>query len=168
MKNGVAAVLRPAVGAVEADEVIDAVAVEEIGAAPRALAQPAEVLARRCTSQSVDRHAPVLPGRAERVGRRADRRVEPELVLPRPDVGAVAVDHERQIAEQRDAVRVLRARRCHCVPASHCRYWWNSTSRDELAARAIDRRRLAALQRRPATRSTAARRSRACSARNSA
>ena len=47
VKNGVAAVPRPAVGAIEADEVIDAVAVVQIGAAARALAQPAEILRAR-------------------------------------------------------------------------------------------------------------------------
>ena len=45
-EEALAAVLQPAVGAIEADEVIDAVAVEEIGAAPRALAEPAEILRR--------------------------------------------------------------------------------------------------------------------------
>ena len=42
-----AAVLRPRVGPIEADEMIDAVAVVEIRAAPRALAQPAEIARRR-------------------------------------------------------------------------------------------------------------------------
>ena len=45
------------------------------------------------------------------------------------------------------ATPCVRCRACrHCVPASHCRYWWKSTSLGELAARAIDGRRLAALQ----------------------
>src|SRR5205085_2374002 len=78
--------------------------VVEVRAAARALAQPTEVL-RRDHVPSIQRHPPVLSRRAERVGRRADGDVEVELVLPRPDVGAVAVDHERQIAEQRDGAR---------------------------------------------------------------
>ena len=126
---------------------IDAVAVEQIGAAPRALAEPAEIL-RRHDVPVVERHAPVLPGRAERVGRRADRHVEIELMLARPDVGAVAVDHERQIAEQRDAVRVLSR-----APATACRRATAGTGgtaprRDSSRRALIDRGRLAALQRR--------------------
>ena len=70
----------------------------------------------------VDRQAPVLPGLAERVGRHADRRVQPELVLPRPDVGAVAADHERQVAEQRHAGRPSPRAARHWSPATHCRY----------------------------------------------
>ena len=88
---------------------IDTVSVEEIRAAPRALVQPAKMLGGDDVPP-VERHAPVLARGAEGVGRRANRRVEAELVLPRPDVGAVAVDHEGQIAEERDAVR-LTARR---------------------------------------------------------
>ena len=71
---------------------------------------------------AIERHPPVLSRRAERVGRRADRRVETELVLPRPHVGAVAVDHERQVAEQRDAVRLRRAPRATARAACHCMY----------------------------------------------
>ena len=143
-EEALAAVLRPAVGAVEADEVIDAVAVEEIGAAARALAQPAEVFQRHDVP-SIERHAPVLPGRAERVGRRADRHVEAELLLARPHVGAVAVDHERQIAEQRDAVRVL-ARVLPLRAGEPLQVLMEQHLVGKLAARAIDRRRLAALQ----------------------
>ena len=73
--------------------------------------------------------------------------VEIELMLPRPDVRAVAVDHERQIAEQRDAVRCRSRAAATANAATHCRYWWNSTSCDELAPRLIDRGRLAPLQR---------------------
>ena len=102
---GVAAVVRPEVGAIEADEMIDAIAVEQIGVAARAVAQPVEVALGQHVP-AVDRQAPVLPGLAERIGRHADRRVEAELVLPRPDVGAVAADHERQVAEERDVAGV--------------------------------------------------------------
>ena len=94
----------PPVRPVEADEVVDAVAVVRARrSAVPALAQPPEIVGRDDVP-AIDRHAPVLAGGAERVGRRADRGVETELVLPGPDVGAVAVHHERQIAEQRHAV----------------------------------------------------------------
>jgi hypothetical protein len=85
---------RSAVGAIEAHQVIDAVAVVQIGAAAGALAEPAEILCRQ-NLPVVERHSPVLPGRAERVRRRADGHVEIELMLAR-DIGAVAVDHERR------------------------------------------------------------------------
>ena len=84
---------------------IDAVAVVEMRAAAGAIADPAEVVGRDRVP-AVDRHAPVLSGVAERIGRNADRGVEHEERLIGPDVGAVAVDHERQIAEQTDAVGV--------------------------------------------------------------
>src|SRR5207247_9166359 len=63
-----AAVLRPSVRPVEADEVIDAIAVEQIGAAPRALAQPALAFHRH-DIPAIHRHAPVLTAGADRVGR---------------------------------------------------------------------------------------------------
>src|SRR5262245_2682320 len=139
-----AAVFRPAVGAIEADEMIDAVAVENIGAAPRPLAQPAVVL-HGDDIPAIDRHAPVLTGGAERVGRHAERGVENELMLPRPHVGAVAVHHERQIAEELDAVRAPTR-----LPPLQGRNPLEVLEEDhftrQLAARAIDRRRLAALQ----------------------
>ena len=84
---------------------IDPIAVVEIRAAARALAQPPEVL-RGDDVPPVDGHAPVLSRRAEGIRRHAERRVEPELILTRPHVRAVAVDHERQVAEQLDAVRI--------------------------------------------------------------
>ena len=73
--------------------------------------------------------------------------VEAELILARPDVGAVAVDHERQIAEAARRRCACARACCHCVCASHCRYWRNSISRRELAARVGERRRLAAPKR---------------------
>jgi hypothetical protein len=100
-----AAVLHATVCAVEADEMIDAVAVEEIGVPARPFPQPSVVF-RGKRAPVVDRHAPVLPRRAEGVRRRADRHVEAELMLSDPHVGAVAVHHERQIAEHRNAVRI--------------------------------------------------------------
>ena len=70
------------------------------------------------------------------------RGIEAELVLPRPDVGAVAVHHERQIAEQRHAVRVraglLPLRRRPATAGTD----GSRTSSRELAAR-IDRARRA-------------------------
>src|SRR5207253_31803 len=139
-----AAVLRIGVRAVEADEVIDAVSVVEVRAAARALAQPTEVL-RRDHVPSIQRHPPVLSRRAERVGRRADGDVEVELVLPRPDVGAVAVDHERQIAEQGDAARPftrLSPLRC----GEPLQVLVKEHLAGELAADAIDGGRITALQ----------------------
>ena len=123
---------------------IDAVPVVQVGAAARPLAQPPEAF-RRHDVPPIERHAPVLPGRAERVGRDADRHLEAELLLARPDIGAVAIHHERQIAEQRDAVRTpagllpLRA-------GEPLQILLEQHFGRELAARAIDRRRLAALE----------------------
>ena len=74
-------------------------------AAARAIADPAEIVGRDRVP-AVDRHAPVLSSLAERIRWHADRGVEHEERLVGPDVGAVAVDHERQIAEQTDALRV--------------------------------------------------------------
>ena len=157
VKNAVAAVARPAVGAIEADEMIDAVAVEEIGAAPRALAQPAEILAR--DRRPTDRRgmpqswpvalnasggAPTDTSRRNCCCRAQTSALSPSTMNGRSPKSATPCV-------------VARARCCHCVPASHCRYWWNSTSSRELAARAVDRRRIAPLQRRRATPSTAAR-----------
>src|SRR5262249_38748464 len=88
---------------IETDEMIDPVAVEQRGAAARAIAQPAEVVARDHVP-SVERRAPVLALGAERVGRGADRGVEVKLLLPRPDVRAVEIDHEGQVTKNRDAV----------------------------------------------------------------
>src|SRR6185436_9432917 len=140
----VTALLRFSVGAVEADEVIDAVAVEEIGAAARALAKPPEILLRHHIPL-IERHPPVLPGGAEGVRRRADRDIEPELMLPRPDVGAVAVDHERQVAEQLDAVGAL-ARALPLRAGNPLQVLVEDDLVGQLAARAVDRRRLATLQ----------------------
>ena len=86
-----AAVMRPEVRAVKADEVIDPVAVEQICVAVRAVAQPVEIPLREHVPP-VDRKPPVLARLAECVGRHADRRIHPEFVLPRPDVGAVAAN----------------------------------------------------------------------------
>ena len=89
---------------------IDPVAVVQIRAAARALAKPPEILARDDVPP-VHRHAPVLAVGAEGVGRRAEGYVEQELLLARPDVGAVTVDHERQIAKELHAVRPAPRRR---------------------------------------------------------
>ena len=145
MKNASRAVARPAVGAVEADQMIDAVAVEEVRAAPRPLAQPPEIL-RGDHVPAVDRHAPVLSGRAEGVGRRAQRQVEPELILPRPHVGAVGVHHERQIAEQLHAVQVA-ARLLPLRAGQPLQVLMEQDLARQLAARVIDRARLPPLQR---------------------
>ena len=90
------------VGAIEADEVIDAEAVVEIGAAAGALPQPVVVVVAHRVP-AVHRQSPVLSGLGECVGRHADRRVDTKLMLPGPDVGAVAADHEGKVAEDADA-----------------------------------------------------------------
>ena len=92
------------VGAVEADHVIDAIAVEELRAAPGPGAEPAEVVALDAVP-AIRRQAPVLAFGAERVGRRADGQLAVELLLVLPDVGAVGADGERQIAEEPDPRR---------------------------------------------------------------
>ena len=56
---------------------------------------------------AIHRHAPVLARGTEGVGRHAERDVEMKLLLARPHVCAVAVNHERKIAEQLDAVRAV-------------------------------------------------------------
>src|SRR5512138_948471 len=99
-----AAVFRPAVRAVETHEIVDAVAVVEIAMAPRAFPQPSEAVLRDGVP-SIHRHAPFLAGGAEGIRRRTQLHVEMELMLTGPDVSAVAVHHERQIAVERDAVR---------------------------------------------------------------
>ena len=101
---------------------IDAIAVVEIGAALGTVLEPEEVVVGHALPV-VEGHAPVLAGFAEGVRRRADGDVEMEAALVRPDIGAVGIHHERQIAEERHAAGargVARARR-HCVLASHCR-----------------------------------------------
>src|SRR5204863_7749407 len=132
------------VRAKEANDVIDAISIEQISAAASAFPQPPEIVAPH-DFPVIERHAPVLPGRAERVGRGADRHVETELMLPRPDIGAVAVHHERQIAEKRDAVRLLtralplgRGQPLQVLIMQHLVR--------QIAARAIDGRRLPPLK----------------------
>src|SRR5262252_2374411 len=81
---------------------INPVAVVERGASTRAVPQPAEILV--CNGVPPIRgHAPVLAGGAEGVGWAADRCVHVEVGLMSPHVGAVTVDHERQVTEQLDA-----------------------------------------------------------------
>src|SRR5262249_22956742 len=102
------AVLLAYVGTEEADEMIDAVAVVERRVAARSLREPAEA-ARRDLAPAIRGNSPVLAGRRKGIRRRADGRVEPEVLLPRPDVGAVAADHERKVAEHTDVHVVARA-----------------------------------------------------------
>ena len=104
-----AAVALAHVGAEEADQMIDAIAVVELGARAGRAPQPV-VAAGGDHVPAVGREAPVLAGLRKRVRRRADRRVEPELLLPRPDVGAVAADHEGKVAEDADRAARRRAR----------------------------------------------------------
>ena len=92
-------------GAVEADEMIDAKAVVELAAAPRPLAQPL-VVPFGVAIPAIGGQPPVLTGFREGVRRSADRRVETELVLPGPDIGAVAAHHEREVAEQSDLAAI--------------------------------------------------------------
>src|SRR5688572_18846351 len=75
--------------AVEADQMIDAKSIVELAAAPRPLPQPGVVPFGK-TIPAIDRQPPVLTGLREGVRRRTDRRVETELMLSRPDIGAVA------------------------------------------------------------------------------
>src|SRR5436190_6722446 len=103
-EKGFAPVDGAAVGSIEADEVIDPVSVVEIRAAARALSKPAVILAGNHIP-AVYGHAPVLARGAECVRRHAQRCVEAELVLTRPHVGAVAIHHEWQVAEELDTAR---------------------------------------------------------------
>src|SRR6185295_15990294 len=66
-------------------------------------------------------------------------------MLARPHVGAVAIDHERQIAEQLDAVRVL-ARVLPLRAGEPLQILVEHHFVRQLPARAIDRRWLAALE----------------------
>src|SRR5262249_9142142 len=75
-----AAGARSRIGAVEADQVIDPVAVVERRAASSAVAQPAKITGGDDVPP-VRRHPPVLSGGAEGVGWHAYRRVELEFVL---------------------------------------------------------------------------------------
>ena len=75
-----------------------------------------------------------------------DRHVEAELVLARPHVGAVAVDHERQIAEQGDAVG-LPPRRPPLRAGEPLEVLVEQHFVHQLAPGAIDRRRVAPLKR---------------------
>src|SRR4029450_5445906 len=95
-EEGPASAARAAVRAVEADEVIDAVAVVQVGAPTRPRAEPGEPVGRG-GGPVVEGHPPVLTGCAESVRRYTNRNVEPEVLLQRPHVGAVRIDHERQV-----------------------------------------------------------------------
>ena len=96
------AVLFPDERAIEADQVIDAKPVEQLGAAPRPLPEPF-VAAGLVHVPAIHGQPPVLAGLRERVRGNADRRVDAELVLAGPDVGAVAAHHEGEVAEDHDA-----------------------------------------------------------------
>ncbi len=93
------------VRAIEADEVIDPEGVEHRGHPAPARPEPPEVVGAHRVPQ-VDGQAPILACLGERVGRRADAGLSREEGLVRPHVGAVGAHHERQIADQRDAVEV--------------------------------------------------------------
>ena len=90
-------------GAKEADQVVDAEAVVELAAVAGAAAQPREVVAGH-HGPVVRRQAPVLAVLVELVGGAADRHVEAKLLALGPHVGAVAVDHEGQVAHDLDTV----------------------------------------------------------------
>src|SRR4030095_1597217 len=68
-----------------------------------------------------------------------------ELMLPRPDVRAVAVDHERQIAEQLDAVGPL-ARALPLRASEPLQVLIKDDLVGKFLPGAIDRRRLTALE----------------------
>ncbi len=85
---------------------IEAIAVVQPAHSSRALSQPAVIVARH-RLPVVDGQAPVLPGGAEGIGRRARGAIEAEQVLVRPDVGAVGADHEGHVAEQPDLAERL-------------------------------------------------------------
>ncbi len=100
-----ALVVLPIVGAVEANQVVNAEPIEKLRAAASALLEPlVPVLLDHLPA--IDREPPVLACRREVVGRCPYGRVEPELVLAGPDVGAVAADHERKVPEDPNPARI--------------------------------------------------------------
>ena len=116
-----AAVERPHVGAIEAHEVIDAKPVVQLDLPSSAHAEPREIVLARLIPV-VRRKPPLLAGLAERIRRRADRRVEQKIAAPAPDIGAVQRHHERKIAEDLQPLDRLSSR-CHCRDAIHWTYW---------------------------------------------
>ena len=86
----------------EADDVIDAEAIEQLRGVRRARAKPAEVVLIHRRPQ-VRGEAPALAVGGEVVGRRAERDVGLELIAVSPHVGALASDDERHVAHERDA-----------------------------------------------------------------
>ena len=133
------------VGTEEADEVVDAVAVVELGAAPRARRKPL-VVARRDLGPAVCRESPVLSRVRKGVWRRADRGVQPELGLAGPDVGAVAAHHEREVAEHPDVARVPRLP--PLVGGEPLQVRMKQDLGREFRARGLERGRVAVAQRR--------------------
>src|SRR5262249_45153361 len=85
-EKGVAAAQGTAVRTIEADDKIDPIAVEQARVAPGSLPQPPEICSRD-RLPAIDRHAPVLTGRTELIGRHTNGGIESELLRPRPDIG---------------------------------------------------------------------------------
>ena len=94
---------RTHVGPIETDEVIDSKPVVQIRLPPRAHAQPVEIVRTRLLPV-VRRQPPFLARFAERIWRRADRRVQHEFLPAAPDICAVVRHHEWKIAENFDAL----------------------------------------------------------------
>ncbi len=107
----------------EADDVVDAEAVEELGrVGTRGRGASRD---RPCPSSTSGRPAAPSSDRQQR-SRPAERRAETsdlELITMRPHVGALAADDERHIAHERAPARFSSTRAArHCSCASHCRY----------------------------------------------
>jgi len=124
--------------------VIDAKCIEEVCAPAGTLLQPLEALASNDVP-SIERHTPVLSVAAEGVGRRAYRNVQLELVRSRPDIGAVAIDHERQVADRLHG-RCLGSSRPPLSVGDPLKVVKEQDFALELAANVTDGRRLAPLQ----------------------
>ena len=122
----------------ESAEVVDARDVDELGDAAEALDPPA--VARRTVRRPVvERVAPVLAVRAQRVRRRAGDLAVREELRPRLDVGALVGDVDRDVADQAHAALArVRAQRAPFALEAHL-------------ARDRSRRRRSAPTRRPRT-----------------
>ena len=86
---------------------------------------PPAVAARAVRRPVVERVAPVLPVRVQRVGRRARHLAVREQLRPRGDVGADVGDVDRDVADQPDAARRARTRaarstRARSAPGRRC------------------------------------------------
>ena len=85
-----------------AAEVVDAAEIDELERPPETFAPPVEA-GRAVDGPVVQRVAPTLAGRAERVGRRAGDLAVREQLRPAVEIGALVGDVDRQVADQADA-----------------------------------------------------------------